>query len=1135
MTDDTRVERLLDEIFDSSLTPDEVCRDCPELLPEVRARWRKMCLVEAKLDALFPAPGPFAGAESSTPRPPGTNSSTIPGYEVEGVLGQGGMGIVYKARHVPLNRAVALKMLLGGAYAGPEERERFAREAEAIAGLRHANIVQIYDVGDHEGRPFFTMEYVDNGSLADVLRGRPQTARQAACLLSTLTEAVQAAHQRGIVHRDLKPANILLNADGTPKIADFGLARHFEGGPGLTLSGARLGTPSYMAPEQALGKPRAVGPATDIYSLGAILYELLTGGPPFRGETAAETERQVITEEPVPPILLNSKVPRDLQTICLKCLQKDPAKRYATAAALADDLHRFQRGEPIRARPASLLERFSKWVRRRPSQAAMLAASAILALGMVGAGLWFVEQQTRQQNAVEADLKEIANLRDDARWGLARSALERAESRLGRAAPDELRLRIEQARRQLELVIGLDNIRLKRVTRGELGFYKARANEEYAEAFAQARLGGFSDSPASVAATINASEVRGALVAAVHDWMICASDAAQRTWLLELAQQTDPVLDVWRQRLLDPTAWEDPRRMAELAETAPVASEPVSLLLALGERLGALGGGGAPFLQRVQKEYPADFWANLILGNRMLQWAPKEAGGYYRAALASRPQAAVGYCAVGDALRLQNSPDEAIDYYQKAIQLDPDYARAYSNLGLILQTEGRVDEAIGYCHQALRCDPDYAWAHQDLANALRMKGRPDEAQNHYRQVLRLDPANWQAQDGIRGVLVQQGRGRDAQLDWQKTLEANPTGFNTWNGYAELCLFLGDREEYRRVCRLLLAEFGETASPYVAEPVGRACLLAPDASEETQAGASLVDRALAAKNTPLNWIYRYYLFAKGLAEYRRGHWAEAISLMEGEASHVMGPSPRLVAAMAEHRLGQAERALDTLARAVASFDWSANQADHRDVWIVHLLRREAEALILADFPALLGREREPRNDDERLALAGINQFQGRYRAAARLYAEAIAANPGLAEELMEPCRQRAASTDEQPLGRVEELAMGCLFPAARCAALAASEVSEGGSALSQEEQAHWRATACDWLRADLTRWNRTLEAGSHKARVIVRKSLTRWKTDPDLAALREPHELEKLPAGERQKWHALWNEVDRLLDRAFMAE
>ncbi|HEV3082144.1 MAG TPA: serine/threonine-protein kinase, partial [Gemmataceae bacterium] len=326
MTEESQVQQLLDEMLDLECTPEDACSACPELLPEVRKRWLQMRIVEAELEALFPTPAPSLDADTPAPRYPNLELPRIPGYEVEAVLGRGGMGIVYKARHLRLNRSVALKMLLAGAYAGRSEKERFALEAAAIAGLRHANIVQVHDVGDHDGRPYFTMEYLEGGSLAQRLLGTPQPAYQAAGLLATLAGAVQAAHQGGIVHRDLKPANILLTSDGTPKIADFGLARHFDSGQALTLSGARVGTPSYMAPEQAMGKANAIGPLADIYSLGAMLYELLTGRPPFRAETAAETELQVIYQEPVPPSRLNARVPRDLETICLKCLHKNPER-----------------------------------------------------------------------------------------------------------------------------------------------------------------------------------------------------------------------------------------------------------------------------------------------------------------------------------------------------------------------------------------------------------------------------------------------------------------------------------------------------------------------------------------------------------------------------------------------------------------------------------------------------------------------------------------------------------------------------------------------------------------------------------------------------------------------------------------
>jgi len=322
-----------------------------------------------------------------------TGRTEIPGYEILGKLGEGGMGIVYKARQQGLNRLVALKMIIGGSQARVDLRARFRVEAEAVARLRHPNILQIYDIGELDGSPFVALELLEGGDLDDRLAGTPQPGGQAADLVATLARAVQAAHQARIVHRDLKPTNVLFTADGVPKIADFGLAKRLESDSRQTETGQIMGSPSYMAPEQARGHSKEVGPAADVYALGAILYEMLTGRPPFKGETPMETIRQVTDDDPVPPSRLVPRVARDLETICLKCLHKEPQKRYGSARELADDLDRYRDGMPIRARRTPLWERELKWSGRHPAVASSMALVIIAVIGMTGGYIVYQDRQ----------------------------------------------------------------------------------------------------------------------------------------------------------------------------------------------------------------------------------------------------------------------------------------------------------------------------------------------------------------------------------------------------------------------------------------------------------------------------------------------------------------------------------------------------------------------------------------------------------------------------------------------------------------------------------------------------------------------------------------------------------------------
>jgi WD40 repeat protein len=375
------------------LPAEELCRDCPELLEPLQEQIRALRAVDAVLASGQEQPDtaalssgasegtvPGAAGESPAMGPPRVE---VAGYEILGELGRGGMGVVYKARQTSLGRPVALKMILAGAAAGVAQLARFRAEVATVARLQHPNLVQIYEVGEHEGRPYFAMEFVDGGSLDRRIGGKPQPPAQAAALLETLSRAIHALHQEGIIHRDLKPSNVLLTAAGVLKVADFGLAKRLDAEGGPTVTGDVLGTPSYMAPEQAGGQSRAVGPAADVYALGAILYELLTGRPPLEGGSPWETIQRVVSEEPMAPRRLQPCIPRDLETICLKCLRKEPERRYASALALADDLRHFQAGEPIRAQPVGLGERAIKWARRKPAAAALLAVSCLAVVALV--------------------------------------------------------------------------------------------------------------------------------------------------------------------------------------------------------------------------------------------------------------------------------------------------------------------------------------------------------------------------------------------------------------------------------------------------------------------------------------------------------------------------------------------------------------------------------------------------------------------------------------------------------------------------------------------------------------------------------------------------------------------------------
>ena len=387
---------------------DELCRDCPELKPELA---RRIDVVESMEGLLDVEPVRSVSNATTAPRaggPPAPQPTHIPGYEILNVLDQGGMGIVYRARQTDLSRIVAVKMMAGAHPSGPR-LSRFRTECRAIAQLHHPNLVEIFESGETDVGPYFSMELVEGGDLNARLKSNPPTFEEAAALVESIARVVHEVHQRGIIHRDLKPANILLTADGVPKVTDFGLAKLLDEESGHSRTGEVLGTLTYMAPEQIDPSLGSVETAADVYALGAILYEMLAGQPPFLA-TTTQLMRQIVQDDPAAPSTVRSDVPRDLDAICLKCLEKKPESRYASAAELADDLRRFLEHRPIKARPVGPLRRTAKVVRRRPELRALIILAV---LGVVAIPVWLVAQRMLKEAELRAEAERLAPVARD--------------------------------------------------------------------------------------------------------------------------------------------------------------------------------------------------------------------------------------------------------------------------------------------------------------------------------------------------------------------------------------------------------------------------------------------------------------------------------------------------------------------------------------------------------------------------------------------------------------------------------------------------------------------------------------------------------------------------------------------------
>lgn len=760
---------------------------------------------------------------------------SVPGYDVIFELGRGGMGVVYEAWQVGLQRRVALKMILADGQPSAEDYQRFRREAAVVARLQHPNIVQIYDIGEHRGLPYFALELVEGGSLGQRLAGQPQPASEAARLAQVLARAVQAAHDRGVIHRDLKPGNILLQlAEGTspsekfslqtaiPKIADFGLAKLMVGDSGQTRTGVVMGTPSYMAPEQTSGKVEAVGPLTDLYALGAILYEMLTGRPPFSAPTAVETAVQVSTLEPVPPRRLQPSLPRDLETICLKCLRKQPRQRYASAREMADDLGRFLDGQPIEARPVSRLERGARWCRRNPVAAALAPLVAIVALVvLVGGWLWSVDQAERRATTtqrVDELLRAATTKQHDARagtnpaaWVEALGFVNQADALL-EAGPDapELHGRVtalrdvlareqvdadraaKEAQRDQALLQRLEALRLdagtlegRSITFRE-GFPRLRA------AFRDYGIDLFELPRAEAARRIRGKAIRGPLCEHLLYLSVYAPTAEQRDRLLAVLRLADSQPE--REHLVADLVALDMKALKRWARWDGTAKLSSAVLLTLAMTLARHGeaGQGMELLRTLQDRFPSDFWVHYTLGVLAIQGeAPRwnEAESCFRAALALRPENPGVLNNLGLMLAHQGRIDESIRLLQRAVQYRPDLPQMRYNLGYALKAKGKVESACQQYQKAVALKKDFAHAYADWAQALVSLGRLNEAIGKLQKALELtDDPKLRADastllDHCRRLLP-----LAPKLEQVLRGELKPANGAEWLAYAELCYY-----------------------------------------------------------------------------------------------------------------------------------------------------------------------------------------------------------------------------------------------------------------------------------------------------------------------------------------------------------
>jgi len=789
---------------------------------------------------------------------------TLGDFRILREVGRGGMGVVYEAEQLSLNRRVALKVLPWAATLDARQLQRFQNEARAAAGLHHTNVVPVYFVGSERGVHYYAMQFIEGRNLASIVaqlrqqsapratgpesaptvdgaEGEPVVGaavaagdtgpiaglttesptrsreyfRTVARLGVQAAEALDHAHQMGIVHRDVKPANLLVDATGRLWVADFGLAQ-VQSDARLTRTGDLVGTLRYMSPEQALAQRLVLDHRTDVYSLGATLYELLTLRPAFTGNDRQELLRQIAFEEPTRPRRLNQRIPVELETIVLKAMEKNLQERYATAQELADDLRRYLEDRPIKARRPSWRQVAAKWARRHKTLVwAALVASLVLLVFGGGVGLWRLQQRVLAAKEASIALSNANDLDAEGKLPQALLAVRRAEPlRKAGLLNEELARQVQERQTDLEMLDRLDEIRLRQAAFTDNHSHHAIAVSAYEQAFQDYGIDVLGLTPEEAGERLQGRAIAQKLAAALQHWSVACyqtrpNDDAWRR-LLAVARNADP--DDWREQLRGALVRRDKNSLVELAVAEQSATLSPAVVVLLGDGLRGTGAleEAVTLLRRARRKSPHDFWINFKLARYLSEMEPaqlEESIRFYTAAQTLRPHSAGVRLNLGNALldlgRLEEAREElhvaikldptlaaphnslgklfhkqgrlerAEDEYRQAIQLDPTYAPAHNGLGSLRYEQRRFKDAEQAFREAIQLDPEHAFAHTNLGNALRAQHRDEEAEVEYRLAVKLDPDYAKGHLRLGELLQERGQLEQAAREYHRAIQLQP--------------------------------------------------------------------------------------------------------------------------------------------------------------------------------------------------------------------------------------------------------------------------------------------------------------------------------------------------------------------------